>query len=597
MLACNHAPTTAAPSSAPAAAVPAPAPNPFEVTLDWKPEETSAPAGFWLRLKSPNTVVPRVVKLTADPRLRGFEDLRPLAAIVLGGELSALIDLDAPLSMVLARKGSDNFAVVAAAHPTNEAQFVPAKLGDKLRPLGLGRWEIRPSDGGEKLRCELWHAAAPVGYRILCGVRREDIAPHAPFLLGQLEKRPPTADATVGAAHFPLNESSAKHEREAKPGAKPDTNGESEFFDRWARAAMNAQSVAFDLDFLQQDIELAIAFDYAESDVSPGVRSWLGKAPEPLPRQFWQTLDLSPVAIANAGTDETTMKELLSDPAVAGLLTSFNRNCGISPEVSERMLNAMGGFIPERLRFTMAMGGTLSSSARERSATPSKNGKTAANGWLLLGYAGSGESYLKGLAVLEEASKAKATIASSKRAPTTRWTRVTKVPSDLPTESVVVRQDCADKSTSFAWVLPASDWIWMVSAQSEAQMLAQARRVLPTLREAPAASNDTEQAAAAGHEPPLMEMRLSLAALKETSNSSMQDLELSTLPFGGSSRVAVSVTGRTKLVAGKPLVSVRVTSRWSPAAAADLVELVKQAKSESDKTKSEGREAPGTQLW
>lgn len=598
LLACHHAPTSGGPRST-NPAVPSPTPsNAFEVTLDWKPEETSAPAGFWLRIKSPNAIVPRLVKLAADPTLRGFEDLRALTGIVLGGELSALIDLDAPISLVFARKDKDNFSVVGAAHPTNEAAFAPAKLGEKLRPLGPGRWEIRPGDGGEKLRCELWHAAAPVGYRILCGARGEEIAPHAPFLLGQLEKSPPTADASVGSAHFPLNESFAKRqrEREAEPGAKPATNGESEFIDSWTRATLNAQSMAVDLEFLQQDIELALAFDYAETDVSPAVRSWLGRTPEPLPRQFWQTLDLSPFAIANAGTDEATMKEFLSDPAVSGLFTSLNRTCGISPEVSERMLNAMGGFIPERLRFTMSMGGTLTPPARDSAASPSKRSKSVANGWMLLGYAGSGENYLKGLAVLEDASKAKPARVSEKGSPSARWTRLTKLPSDLPPESVAVRQDCPDKSSFFTWVLPTRDWIWMLSARSESQMLAHARGLLPSLREPPPAANDADPAAPLERERPLMEMRLSLAALKEISGSAMRDIEVSTLPFGGSSRISVSVTGKRQPLAGKPAVSVRIATRWSPAATADMVELFKRAKSDSDKPKSEDDKGPGAKV-
>lgn len=598
MLACHHAPTSSAPRSTTAAAPSPPPPNPFEVTLDWKPEETSAPPGFWLRLKSPNAIVPRLAKLAADPTLRGFEDLRALTGIVLGGELSALIDLDAPISLVFARKDNDKFTVVGAAHPTNEAQFAPAKLGEKLRPLGPGRWEIRPGDGGEKLGCELWHAAPPVGYRILCGARGEEIAPHAAFLLGQLERSPPTTDASFGSAHFPLNESFVKRqrEREAEPGAKPSINGESELIDTWKRATLNAESMAVDLEFLQHDIELALAFDYAESDVSPAVRSWLETRPEPLPRQFWQTLDLSPFAIANAGTDEATMMQFLSDPAVSGLFKSLNRTCGISPAVSERMLNAMGGFIPERLRFTMSMGGTLTPLARDSAASPNKRSKSVANGWMLLGYAGSGENYLKGLAVLEEASKAKPAGIPGKGPSPARWTRLAKLPSDLPTESVAVREDCADKSSFFTWVLPTRDWIWMLSARSESQMLAHARGLLPSLREPPPVVNDADPAAPHEREPPLMEMRLSLAALKEMSGSAMRDIELSTLPFGGSSRISVSVTGKRQSLAGKPRVSVRIATRWSPAATADMVELFKRAKRESDKPKSEDDKVPNTKV-
>ena len=57
----------------------------------------------------------------------------------------------------------------------------------------------------------------------------------------------------------------------------------------------------------------------------------------------------------------------------------------------------------------------------------------------------------------------------------------------------------------------------------------------------------------------------------------MRDLELNTLPFGGSSRISVRVTGKANQFAGKPVVSLRVTSRWSPAATADIVELIKRA--------------------
>ncbi|HET9932335.1 MAG TPA: hypothetical protein VFQ35_16640 [Polyangiaceae bacterium] len=581
VLGCAPAPSQSAPKAPTSAASPSRPPNPFETTLDWKPEQTTAPAGFWFRIKSPNAILPRLVKLAADPTLRGFSDLRALAGITLGGELSALVDLDAPITVVMARDAND-FTVVAAAHPSNGAQFAPEKLGDKLKPLGPARWEIEPGDGGEKFHCELWHVAAPVGYRVLCGLKGTDFAAHAPFLLGQLEKTPPSADATVGSSHFPLAESIAKQQRER--AADSEANVESESIGRWLQSFAKAESVAFDLDFVHDDVELAVEFDYAEADTSPAVRAWITKTPEPLPPQFWQTLDVSPVALASAGVDEATMKDLLSSPVVSELLASLNRANGVTPEVATEMLNAMGGLIPNRLRFTMSMGGTLPSSTRQgekRASGPFKSSK-AANGWMLLGYAGSGERYLKGLAVLEQASKAKHRSANSNAA-APRWTRLAKVPGDLPPSSVIFRQDHAGKSTWFTCVLPGTDWIWILSAASEQQMLAQVRRVLPSL-DAPAPRDDTEHAAF-GAAPPLMMMSSSLAALKEVSGSSMHDLELSTLPFGGSSRILVGVTGKTKQVAGKAVVTLRVASRWSPPAMADMVELFKRTKSESERAK------------
>lgn len=564
-LACAHPPPTRGPE---AAVSPVAKPSPFAVTLDFKPEQTRAPAGIWLRVKSPAAVLPRLIGLAGEPSLRGYADLHALSGLVLGGELSSLLDLDAPLSAVFARETE---TVVIAARLMNEARFEPEELGEKLHARGPGRWGIRPSDGGERLSCELWHVAAPVGYRILCAAKGTDLAPFAPFLLGQLEKTTPTGDVKVVATHFPL-------------AARPDlpklaVEGESVFSARLSNSLDRAETIGLELNFREPDIELALELAYGASDVSAGVRGWIAGTPSALPPQFWRTVSVAPIAFASAGADEETTNALLSDPILGGLFAAFNPASAFSPEAAERVVTAMGGFIPERLRFTMSLSGAVPTAARQLAGRPSRRRKPredAANAcWTLMGFAGSGERYLKGLAALEEASNVEPAGAQAANS-AVRLVRLRKMPPDLPHESVIFRQQCSDKSNCFSWVWPGRDWVWVLAAASEAQLIAEVRRVLPSLVETPA-SNDGSEATTLLNERSLLGMSSTLAGLTRVFRPLASDLDPSTLPFGGSARIFASVSGAAKQVDGTPTVALRLTSRWSPAATADLVALIKGA--------------------
>ncbi len=584
VLSCAHAPPAA---KKPATAVAAPPPsNPFDVTVDFKPDQTAVPPGMWFRIKSPNLIVPRIVEMMGDPTLRGFSDLRAFVGLAIGSELTSLIDFDAPFSFVAPREPDEtNRSVVGVAHLTDEAHFAPEKLGVKLDALGPGRWHIQARGAGKDVRCELWHVAAPVGYRIVCGFEGADLVSRAPFLLGQLEKTPLKADAIAVSTNYPLGPSLAYRQR--PPEKDHDANAEAadspehELLGELAKA----ESIEFELTFFEHDAELAVQLNYTESDTSPTVRAWLGKPPAPFPPQFWQTLDLFPIAVGNTGTDEATTKEFLSLPAVAGFLESLNIVGGVSPELAAEMLAASGQFIPERLRFTMGVAGPmpyLTRKARARVSGNRKAAKAAQRYSMLMGYAGSGENYLKGMDVLVQASKNKPA-AGSKEPPAARWFRINTVPRDLPGESALFREECPDKSAWYTWVLPTADWVWVMSATNELDLLGQVRRALPSLQQT---ANPSERAAAAlGADTPLIGMALSLAAV-ETTYGWLSDYDVATLPFGGSSRVFVSVSGRSTQVAGKPGVAARIASRWSPAATADLAELIKRAVSQPETRES-----------
>ncbi|HWA77696.1 MAG TPA: hypothetical protein VG937_35415 [Polyangiaceae bacterium] len=196
LISCAHPPP--APVSAPAPVAAPAKPDPFAVTAEWKPEAAEAPEAFWVRIKSPAQLLPRALKLAADPSLMGFSDLKAMAGLLLGGELSALIDFDAPMTVVFVKAANkQNPPFVTAVQLNDVAHFAPQRLGEKLQPVGPGRWELVFEDLTHDLRCELWHAAAPIGYRIVCGANDEEIARNAPFLL-DLAKQPLTLRRATG---------------------------------------------------------------------------------------------------------------------------------------------------------------------------------------------------------------------------------------------------------------------------------------------------------------------------------------------------------------------------------------------------------------
>ncbi|MGC4092784.1 MAG: hypothetical protein QM756_33855 [Polyangiaceae bacterium] len=143
---------------------------------------------------------------------------------------------------------------------------------------------------------------------------------------------------------------------------------------------------------------------------------------------------------------------------------------------------------------------------------------------------------------------------------------------------MLYRSDSATGETSFSWVLPQADWVWNVVAADEAQLLARVRRLLPSLR-APA-TPDAAELAEFGPGSPRLAAAFSLAAIKEALGERGSTLDTSALPFGGSSRVVVRVVGNRVERQGGPLLTLELKSRWSPAAIADLVELVKSSRGE-----------------
>jgi hypothetical protein len=459
LLSCAHPAREAAVKALPSPAIPA---DPFAQTVNWRAEELAPPKGMWLRVKSPATALPRILKIAKDPWLRGFADIRAIAGLLLGHELTGLIDFDAPMDVLMRRRSEDS-GIVVAGHFVNDAGFRPDKLGLELLPVSPGRWQIRPSHYAGTLRCELWHAPAPIGYRILCGDAADELARAASFLLGRLARQPLTSDARAVSSDYPL----ADRFRDRTGGAqKVDSNEKSAQNDPaedFVPSFAKAESIAFDLNFLEQDIELGVELSFLAPDTSAAFRSWLG-APQPLPRQFWQVLDFAPVTVAFTGTDEHTAQQLLDDEA--GLLRpllELDDAAGVTPALRDRVLQAMGGLIPERLRFTVSSGGsgsvvrTASNSAAlaaKRTATPLRGAR-----WLLLGLAGAGERYQAGLDVLFDASQAKsATKASSGASTKPSFVRIRERPAGLPAESTLFRVGSGN-DPCFGWVLPTADWI------------------------------------------------------------------------------------------------------------------------------------------
>jgi len=549
---CAHAPPQAAVKAQPAAPAP---PNPFELTVEFKAEAIQAPAGFLLRIKSPTATLPRALKLSGDPTLRGFSDPRALAGLALGGELATLIDFDAPMDVLFEPGSASGTSLVGVARVADEARFAPSKLGSELRAVSPGRWQIRPSDGGEKVQCELWHVAAPVGFRILCGQDAADIARTAPFLLEQLEKQPLLADARFELPRALLTP------QQAQPNAED--SGVQELNralgKRWGA---HADTIAVNLKWLEQDVELGIEVDFAAADTSAAFQGWLGGAKAALPRQLFQVLDSSPIALGFAGTDDAMMKQLLSDSEGPFLefLKDVNQGEGITPELAERMTRAAGSFIPERCRFTLSLGGPLAPLLPKKQLRPpsrSQPAKNAGSTWLLAGLAGPGARYQAALDVLFEES---------------RYVRLAK-PTDLPPESILFRGGSAQSGTWFAWVLPTPEWVWLLGAVSQRDLLAQARRLLPSLRERETPSG--AEPAEFGAEPPLLALSFSLAALKETFGDLMADHDVAALPFGGSTRVFARMTGKRVAGGPRPLLALDLWTRWSPAAITDLVELIR----------------------
>lgn len=476
--------------------------------------------------------MPRLVQLAAEPSWAGFSDLHAAAVLGLGGELASLIDFDGPLDLFVTEKDNQG-AFAARARQPDGTRFDPAKLTTKLVSVSPGRWEIHPADEGELFRCELWHAAPPVGYRVVCGKEAEDVTRFAPLLLG----------------HFAKHASSADVRLELSKGALLELNSESSL-----EALLPAESMAVNLKLLEQDVELGVELDYLADGTSPLREAWLGAAQKrALPAQFWQIIDVSRLSFVSAGADEKTAQAFTharTNP-VQRFFERLNLDAGIPRELSERMAEKLGDVFPEGYRFSVSMGGSHLPALIETTTATRSSGA-----WTLLGYAGSGDRYRAALDVLFAGSK--------------RFVRLNKRFQDLPQESIVFRADAPSGKGSFVWVLPGPDWIWSLSADSEASLLAQARSLLPHLRTA--ANPDEEQTSAFAGEPPLLAGSITLSAVREMFPESMRDVDL---PFGGATRVLFRVLGERRPAQPHDTLALSIWSRWSPAAIADLVVAIK----------------------
>ncbi|MFZ5890846.1 MAG: hypothetical protein ACOY0T_07335 [Myxococcota bacterium] len=564
-------------SKTPAASL-APTPDPFQATIDWNPDQISEPNGGWFRVKAPATVLPRLLLLSGDPSLRGFSDLRTLAGLTLGGQLASLIDFDAPIDLLVSSAEEQPW-MVGAARVANADGFEPKKLGEALRPLSRGRWEIHPDDGGENLRCELWNVAPPVGYRVLCSKEQDEITRAAPFLLGRLAKEPLASDARLEIPRAMFAKHLKPQDQDATstdPGARLGRS--------WIESLSEAQRLAVDVKLLEQDVELGIAFEYLADGKSPLLEAWLGEPnKEPLPAQFWPLLDQASIAFASAGTDPQTAKAAAgSSGTAAQIFEELTVSSGIPRELLARMTRELGDVFPHRYRFVFFQSGALPG-LRSNSA---KANAGNANSWMLLGLAGSGDRYKAGLNVLLEASK-RAPVARgpSKNPPQARFVLVNKRFPDLPNESFIYRSETPTGTTYFTWVLPSADWVWLLSARSERQLLDQARALLPKLRD-PVAP-DKEQVALFGDKPPLLALSVSLAGWQNLDTKSLSKVDLTTLPFGGSARIFARANGERRQRESGATFSLELWSRWSPAAIADIVALIKLRAKAKRETASE----------
>ncbi|MGC4092783.1 MAG: hypothetical protein QM756_33850 [Polyangiaceae bacterium] len=291
------------------------------------------------------------MKLAADPTLRGFGDPRAVAGLVLGGELTSLIDFDAPVDVLFLPSPSERPSMVGVARPVNAAQFDPRKLGEMLRPLAPGRWQLHPADGGEQLRCELWHVKPPVGYRVLCGLVAQGIEQAAPFLLGKLAVTESVADARVEMSQAFFKDAIAATPA-SEPEPAPDGTASSarergrQLGKRWVESIAEAESIALNVQLSDENVELGLELDYDAKRASPLFQRWLlSSASQPaLPPQFWQVLDESPIAFVSATTDAETTKQLTAytGSSLGTLLSESLAEAGTTVEDLQRM-QAAGG--------------------------------------------------------------------------------------------------------------------------------------------------------------------------------------------------------------------------------------------------------------
>jgi hypothetical protein len=543
--------------------------------------------------------LPRLVSLSGDADLEVLSDPVGLANIALGSDLASLLDLGKPIdALIVTSDGPVRFAVSLPV--ANVAAFTRGSATAWLSPLERGRFLIAaPTKGRASIRCELWHVADPIGFRVLCGSDLVTLNSEGPVLLGRLSKR-----AVKGDFRIELPKSLVEATLSRVP-AVDSTEGTASYRAghqlgrEWMRTLLAADAVGVEAKLGEPDIDLSVELAYRDLSLAPELAAWLrasAQGPQLSP-EFWRLPADSAFGFAFAGVDEPTAHATL-EPMLSRVEQDFGQSLGPAPLPKAAIhdwVEVLRALLPNQGRFVVAVGRLplpIAASARPnpKSVLGAGSAPTDRSGdWIAFGLAADPVRYRDAVERLltlyrerpesttaSTASAASAT--SAPRPPDFLLTRVPKLPAGLPAGSELLRYGAVAPPKAGGkplppddvLIVPSSGWVWILVSASDATLVPLAQRLLTASADDSLASRDELTPLAAGA--PAVLGTLSFAGLLAWGDDAAGRgaSRAATLPFGGTSRLPVRIVSE----ASGDALSLKIWSRLSPTALADLRALI-----------------------
>lgn len=580
---------------------------------------------IWLRVPAPGRDIPLLGTLLG---VGSTFDPTEVLNNKLGPTLSRTVDLSKPVDLTTSGLGDGPVRIVLAAGIVDPAGFLSRVSADfQLVHAAQGRFrlvpKVKPRPGA--LSCELWHAAEPVGARLVCATHTELIEQQGEFLMAAARTRVDRsnfhAELPGQAAQDLLRKSAAQQASKRRAAEDPSTAAGRAMGEQWiADWVRDSSGFSWDLTLRRDSVEISQEMSFSRSDslFSTALAGRAG-AVKPVPDAFWQMPNDSDIALYWEGAEPEPMrKQAASMVHAVRLAMEANGEFESPPDKLEQFEATVASLCFRGGALEFAYGRDLNQAARALneaakqaldrgpragSAEPAlKKAQAQLGAWGLLGIEDDARAYLQALRDALRFAAEKAQPSPKKGAkpstPSPSKLEFVEVPlpssSGLPAEAlhVVVRSQPNPKylaaKTRPAPPVPSayhviaapdsSQHLWLAIASDEALALAKLRAVLhPEPAKTLGVSEELRQLA-----------KLPLAGLGFASLAGVNGFGLSAeskdkvrasrfalkrlwgLPKHGSTRMPLWIT-RNQSGAGQRRIAYNV--RLAPAAIADLLAI------------------------
>ena len=277
--------------------------------------DRGVPSGvlFWLRVPAPGRDIPLLATLLGV----GSFDPSEVASGKLGQALSRAVDLSKPVDLTTSGLDDGPMRVALAAGIIDLDTFL-GQVSDEFDVVhkSQGRWQLVPKAKARPgaFGCELWHAARPVGARLICATRAELIEQQGEFLMAaartRVDRSNVHAELPGKAAQDLLRQSSAQQasKRDAAEDsayAAGQAMGE-QWISDWVR---DSSGFSWDLTLRRDSLELSQEMGFSRSDswFSTALAGRVGLA-KAVPDAFWQLPNDSDAALYFEGAEPEPMR-------------------------------------------------------------------------------------------------------------------------------------------------------------------------------------------------------------------------------------------------------------------------------------------------